>query len=206
MSEKTYDALVGRAIAGDGDALSELLEHCSPILFRHLQNKIGDQWRGILEADDVIQVTYLEAFLRVEQLVAPNLRAFLGWLTRIADNNLLDAIRGLECEKRLPPTMRLQGTTQDSMVSLLDVIGVTSTTPSRGAARGETRELLEEALTRLPPDYATVIRLYDLQRMSAPEIAQQLGKSRANVHMLRSRGIAWLRELLGSDSRFFSTS
>lgn len=34
--------------------------------------------------------------------------------------------------------------------------------------------------------------------------AERLGKSRGNVHMLRSRGLAWLRELLGSDSRFFS--
>jgi RNA polymerase sigma-70 factor (ECF subfamily) len=201
---RAADRFVERAIAGDRDALSSLLERAAGPLSSHLRGRIAQQWLTVLDVDDVIQVTFLEAFLRVEQLVATEERAFLAWLTRIADNNLRDAIRGLECEKRPPPGLRIQPTPQDSVVSLLDVLGVTSATPSRGAARGEAKELLEEALLRLPPDYATVIRLYDLQRMSAPEIAERLGKSRGNVHMLRSRGLAWLRELLVSDSRFFS--
>lgn len=166
--------------------------------------RIGPAYRSLLDPEDVIQVTYLEAFLRIEQLVAADERAFAGWLTRIADNNLRDAIRGLESDKRPAPSRRVNVASRDSVASLLDVLGVTTTTPSRGAARSESKELLEEALQRLPPDYAAVIRMYDLQRMNAVEIAKQLGRRRGNVHMLRARGLAWLREMLGSGSRFFS--
>ena len=44
---------------------------------------------------DVMQVTYLEAFLHIDQLTARDTSAFLAWLTRIAENAIRDAVRGL---------------------------------------------------------------------------------------------------------------
>ena len=58
--------LVRRAAAGDVDALTELLEFVGPRVRDRL--RIGPLWRSSLDADDVMQTTYLEVFLRIGQL------------------------------------------------------------------------------------------------------------------------------------------
>ncbi len=59
-------------------------------------------------------------------------------------------------------------------------------------------------LAKLPPDYATVIRLYDLQGKPIAEVAADLGRSEGAVYMLRARTHDRLRELLPGESKFFS--
>ena len=78
------------------------------------------------------------------------------------------------------------------------------TTPSAAAAGNEIRSALASVLERLPPDYATVIKLYDLQGRSASELAAELNRSEGAVYMLRARAHDRLRDLLPSESKFFS--
>ena len=59
--------LVERASGGDEDALCALLSYVGPIVRDRLKPKIGAQWRTSLDEDDVMQVTYLEAFLLIDQ-------------------------------------------------------------------------------------------------------------------------------------------
>ena len=100
--------------------------------------KIGRRWQGVLDEDDVMQVTYLEAFLHIEQLVARDPASFVGWLTRIADNVLRDTLRELERQKRAPAAHSvLVGGASDSHIALLATLGHTSSTPSDHAARDE---------------------------------------------------------------------
>ena len=79
-------------------------------------------------------------------------------------------------------------------------------TPSRIAARGEARKILDSALVMLPPDYGTVIHLYDLEGRTASEVAERMGRSEGAVYMVRTRAHERLRAILGSSSRFFSES
>ena len=85
------------------------------------------------------------------------------------------------------------------------MLSATSTTPSRVVGRGEAVGLMDMALKRLPPDYEKVVRLYDLAGNSAAAVAKELGRSEGAIYMLRARAHDQLRELLGSDSKFFST-
>jgi RNA polymerase sigma factor (sigma-70 family) len=151
-----------------------------------------------------MQVTYLEAFLRIRSFQAVGPGAFLAWLRRIADHNLRDAIKGLQRQKRPPPGRCLGQVSGDSAVDLLARIGVTTTTPSRAAAGRELHTLLQDALAALPADYAAVVRLYDLEAWPISDVAARLARSPGAVHMLRSRAHLHLRALLGSQSRFFS--
>ena len=202
---ETEAALLQQALTGDTQALSALLAQHGPAVRAGLL--IDRKWSGILDADDVMQVTYLEAFLRIQDFHPAGPGAFLAWLRRVADNNLRDAIKGLERLKRPPPARRLTNTPaggEDSASMLLNLLGVTTTTPSRAAAGAELRTALDDALAALPDDYATVVRLYDLQGCPIAEIAQQMGRSPGAVHMLRSRAHVHLRALLGAPSRFFS--
>lgn len=195
--------LVARAVGGDEAALSALLAGAAERLRNELN--IGPQWRSVLEPDDVLQVTMLEAFLQIEQFQFAGSGAFYGWLKRIADNNLRDAIKGLEAQKRPQPGRRVTAArnVEDSVAALVELLGCTSATPSRDAASRELTAAVNTALAALPADYAEAIRRYDLQGQSIGEVAQEMGRTTGAVHMLRARGHAHLRELLDA-GQFFS--
>src|SRR5690606_30279651 len=124
-----------------------------------------------------------------------------AWLQRIAENNLRDAIRGLQRHKRPQPSNRIDTpATADSTWELYAHLGVTTTTPSRYATREERLQHLNAALESLPDDYGQVIRLYDLESLPIAEVCQRMNRSSGAVHMLRARAHSRLRELLGSES------
>jgi len=194
-----------KAVRGDTAALRALLGRYGPLVRRRIRGKIGRQWQSVLDADDVIQVTYLEAFLHIDGLNARDPASFTAWLTRIAENNLHDAIKELERLKRPQPENRLHPQAdEDLSVALLELVGRTTTTPSRDAARREASEILESALDRLPADYGRAVRLYDLEGRSSKQVANALGRSVGAVHMLRLRAHNRLRELIGAESRVLS--
>jgi len=200
-------SLLQRAVEGDTAALRVLLEHFGGEVRRRISGRIDKRWRASLDEDDVMQVTYLEAFLHIDQLTARDSASFLTWLTRIAENAVRDAIRGLSRQKRPDPARRLvaaQGA--DSYVGLLECLGVTTTTPSREAARHDAAAILETAVSRLPEDYKTAVRLYDLEGRPVAEVAADMGRSVGAVHMLRARAHDRLRQDLGTSSQFFSGS
>ena len=90
-----------QAVQGDADALMALLRQFGPAIRRRLD--INQAWRSKLDAADVMQVTYLEAFLRIGQLKTRDSEVFAAWLTRIAENNLRDAVRQFQRLKRPDP-------------------------------------------------------------------------------------------------------
>lgn len=198
--------LVDRATRGDPEALTALLEREGPVVRQRIEPKIGAVWRTVLDADDVMQISYMEAFLQIERFRSSGEGAFRAWLSQIAENNLRDAIKSLERAKRPDPRKRVHGPPgQESFVALVEVLGVTHSTPSQHVAAGEFVGEIERALAQLPPDYARVIRMYDLECRPPAEVAAALGRSAGAIFMLRARAHDRLKELLGSASRFFST-
>jgi RNA polymerase sigma factor (sigma-70 family) len=200
---KVDDRTVEQAVNGDSGSLAALLRDVGPRIKEHL--RIGPLWQSVIDPEDVIQVTLLEAFLRIKRLQPPTVGAFEAWLARIADNNLRDAIRGLERQKRPDPRRRVAShQSADSELRLLEHLGFTSTTPSRQAAQKEAGILLQEAVARLPESYAAVVRMYDLDGHTIDDVSAQLGRSAGAVYMLRARAHHRLEELLGQSSLFFS--
>lgn len=199
--------LLQRAVEGDVDALRVLLERFGGQVRQRITGRIEKRWRALLDADDVMQVAYLEAFLHIDQLTARDTASFLAWLTRIAENAARDAIRGLSRQKRPDPSRRIALTSEiDSYAGLLDCLGVTSATPSSEVARKDAAGALESAINRLPTDYQTAVRLYDLEGQAIADVAASMGRSVGAVHMLRARAHDQLRQHLGSMSQFFTGS
>ncbi len=194
------EALVRSAVAGDSDALSELLRRFGPEVERTL--KISPVWRTVLEPGDVMQVTYLEVFLRISTFESDRASSFAAWLHRIADNNLKDAIRGLSREKQPQPRQRVRPPRYaDSLAGLQNLLSTESATPSKNLQQREMCDQLEQAIAALPDRYAEVIKAYDLEGQSIDEVARRVGRSRGAVHMLRARAHDRLRERLVSVSR-----
>jgi RNA polymerase sigma-70 factor (subfamily 1) len=198
------DALLAKAVDGDEDALAGLLRRFGPRVRSELS--IGEQWQSVLDLDDVMQVTYLEAFLRIGCFVPRGQESFLAWLRRIAKNNLRDAIKALERDKRPPPAKRVEVPPgEDSFVALYEMLGATGSTPSGHAAREEAETILRAAINELPLDYAQVVRLHDLEGRSGGEVGAVMGRSRGAVVMLLARARDRLKETLGSATKFFSS-
>ncbi len=197
--------LIRRATAGDEGALGELLERFGERLYARVARRTNECHRSVVSPEDVLQVTFTEAFLRIREFRPNGPGSFDSWLTRITDHALVDAIRGLERKKDPPARKRINPATgdasYDSLVAGLD--GLLST-PSRRAAQGELRSIIERALNKLPIGYQQVLRLYDMDGKTAPEVGAIIGKSEAAVYMMVGRARKRLAELLGSSSLYFS--
>jgi len=199
------ESLIVAAVAGDRAALEKLLEHHFPALCDRLKGAIGPAYRSVLDADDVLQITCMEAFLGIARFKPRNPDAFFGWLLTIAQNNLRDAIRSLDRDKREPRGRQVRdpyGT--DSYVGLLANLVGTGTTPSGLAAREEMTIALKEAIGKLPEFYQQVVRLIDLEGRSTNTVAEAIGRTPGAVHMARQRAHDHLARLMGDSTRFFS--
>lgn len=196
--------LLQRAVEGDASALRALLETHGGDVRSRISGRIDKRWQSSMDEDDVMQVTYIEAFLHIDQLVARDTASFVAWLTRIAENALRDAVRGLSRQKRPDPARRIESPINaESYVSLLECLGVTTTTPSREVVKRDALMALESAISHLPVDYQTAVRLYDLEGRAIADVATSMGRSVGAVHMLRGRAHERLRTSLSS-SQFFS--
>jgi len=196
VSDQTAGCLE-QAVAGDESALIRLLEEAGPELHADLETRIGARFRGLVEADDVFQVTCLEAFLRIRSFVPAGEGSFRAWLRRIAENNLRDAIKELERDKRPPPGKRVVPSGDDeSYVAFVERLAATTTTPSRVCARDELRDGVNAALRELPTDYERVLRLYELDGLSAPEVAEAMDRSPGAIRMMLTRARERLAEVL----------
>lgn len=197
--------LLGKAVRGDEQALTELLEKHGPAIRRRLAGAIPKRWQSLLSEDDVLQQTYVDAFLDIGRFVGDDGRAFEAWLHTLAKRNMLDGIKMLETDKRGGDRRRIElGSRDESMVALYEVLGGTITTPSRKAARQEAGDALKKALESLPTAYRQVIELYDLDGHPIEEVAAALERSCGAIYMLRSRAHRLLSEIMGSQSKYFS--
>ena len=195
------EELLSSATRGDRDAMTALLQRVAGPLRAHVAASIDARWQAVLDVDDVLQVTYMEAFDGIEGFRPRGMGSFVSWLHRLADNNVRDAIRHLDAAKRPSPAQRVTAANEDeASLDLVESLGIHSATPSRVAAAKEARELLKAALTELPPDHQEVVRRFDLAQEDPKSIATSLGRSVGAVYMLRARAHDRLRRILPSIS------
>ncbi|MBL4769930.1 MAG: sigma-70 family RNA polymerase sigma factor [Planctomycetes bacterium] len=189
------DPRVASAVAGSADALQEILGDEGPGIMAQL--KIAPKWLRAIAPEDVLQVTFMEAFLRVRTLRDASRPSFRAWLKRIAQNNLNDAIRNLERDKR-PDSHRRQTTGPDGESSRTLLARVTSGAGTVGSNLGAEEELsaLLSAVAKLPTSYRLVIQGLDLDERSVADLAKEHGRSSGAIHMLHSRALDRLRDIM----------
>jgi len=194
--------LLERARIGDQASIEELLVRHDAEVRSTID--INPKWRSVLEADDVLQVTYLEAVLGLPHFKG-EMAAFGPWLRTIARNNLRDAIKELERDKRPHPDQRVGVPAgQDSVVWLWNFLTGSSASPSSEAARGEIHATLKSKIDQLPVPYADAVTLVHFRGRSFDDAAKEMGRTYGAVCLLHRRALDRMRTLLGSESQFFS--
>lgn len=122
---------------------------------------------------------------------------FGSWLYRIAANAAYQKLRTRKSKAR--------EIALDDVLPALDGDGLhfepmDDWTPKvdDNAANGELREVLENAIAELPPDYRTALVMHDVEGMPNPDIAETLGISLPAVKSRVHRSRLFVRKKLAS--------
>lgn len=182
---------------GDREACNELLARYRPRLLRIVRVKLGSDLRRRLDEEDIVQEALLVADRRFPDFELRSHAGILQWLTRIAENVILQNRERHSAEKRhVGREVAARPSTQDSATEL--PLEATGPSPSQLAARAELEELVDAQVEALdPPEYREVILRRDYYQDEWEDVRRALGRpTAAAVQELYRRAHRKLRERL----------
>ncbi len=183
MDGADVTARVLRAREGSRDDLDALLDRYAAKLLAVIRLRMGPSLRSSVESRDVLQNTLVKAFEGIGGFEGADRDTFMGWLARIAHNEIRDlaAFHGAQRRDR-----RLDVPLSDG------VLAAQVRTATRRVALGEQARRLEDALEGLAEDQRQVIVLRKLHELSFPEIGEAMGRSPDAARMLFARAMTSL--------------
>jgi RNA polymerase sigma-70 factor (ECF subfamily) len=155
-------ALVALARGRDEQAVRALTRRYNRRLFRLARSILSDD----AEAEDVVQESYVRAFTALDTFREE--AAFGTWLTRIALNEALGRRR------RRRPTVAWDDYAGNARAAeiIQFPVSATSDDPERNMARSEIRDVLEQAIDKLPRAFRVVFVARIVEGMSVEETAE----------------------------------
>ncbi len=178
--------LLGRAREGDAAARERLFARVLPPLRRWAHQRMPSSARDLHDTEDLVQVTVLRAFQRLEHFESQGAGAFLGYLRKILLNALRDELRRAS---RRPRHGELDASLADPGPSALEqVLG------------RDALERYERALAALPDEQREALIMRIELGFSHQEIADALGRPSANAtRMMIARALVDLAEGMRAD-------
>lgn len=207
MQAESLVVATERAVAGDREALVELLLYYSVSLEAHIKRSLPEVLKGHLGVDDILQDTFLQVFRLIGHFEPRHDGSFLAWLKALAENQLRTATRTFARQKRGGGIHRVQDaymTSSGRHAALLDQLLDDVVTPSSRAARREATRALDVGIASLPQDQRAALHLRYGEGRSVDEAALEMERSPHAVRGLVYRAKKTLRETLGNSSRWFS--
>ncbi|MCL4178721.1 MAG: sigma-70 family RNA polymerase sigma factor [Verrucomicrobia bacterium] len=182
--------LVRRANAGDFNALEELTTRHEKQVYSLALRML----RHRQDAEDVVQQTFLSMVEHLSGFREES--SFTTWLMRIATHAALKVIRKRRGLDTISLEAAAEAAGQGESIPHPEFIADWREAPHELIARGETGQLLEDALNRLDEKHRLVFILRDVQGLSVRETAQALALTEANVKVRLLRARLALREQL----------
>jgi len=169
----TQSAEENVAARAQSDELSKLFEEHNRALHSFLMMRTGNEQ----EAHEVAQ----EAYVRVLQLHRPGAVSFLrAYWFKTAANIAIDRARQRVVRGRLDR--------RDTSEDFIDRVG-----PDRHLLATQELELLEKALSELPPKYRKAFVMHRFEDRSTGEIARELGIQKRMVRNYISRTVIYCK-------------
>jgi RNA polymerase sigma-70 factor (ECF subfamily) len=195
-------ALLGRARAGDRQALNEIFARHRDRLRRMVDLRLDPRLHARIDASDVIQDAYVEVLTRLEEYLRdPRYPLFL-WLRLIVGQRLLKLHRHhLGARMRdagLEVSLYRGALPAASSAALAARLLGRHTSPTGAAVRAERALRLQEALNTLEPMDREVLSLRHFEELSAAEAAQVLGITESATTKRYVRALKRLKSLLAA--------
>jgi RNA polymerase sigma-70 factor (ECF subfamily) len=199
MSRLDPEQLLRRARTGDAHALGQLLELYRNYLELLARLQIGRRLQGKVDASDLVQETFLEAYAAFAQFRGTTEEELMSWLRRSLATNIASVGRRYWGTQRR--ALRLERDLADELDQSSRVLDqglmAKGSSPSHQAARKEQGVLLADAMRNLPEHYREVIILRQLEGLSFPQVARHLGRTVDGTKKLWIRALARLRLSMG---------
>lgn len=183
VPDPTGFQLAIRLREGDIKLFESLMRRHNQRLFRLARSIVTDDD----EAEDILQASYIKAWLQREHFGEPYY--FAGWMSRIVTR---EALMRLRARRRL---VLFTDTEEDMMASRLPQSRQT-VTPEQAQTNKQLCDLLEQAVDALPRTFRCVFMLRAVQQLSISETAQSLSLPEATVKTRYHRARGLLREAL----------
>lgn len=193
-----------RAREGDGAALEGLLCSIHDRLGGRAARKIGPEWQGRIDPDDLVQETYIQAVADIGSFAYAGEESFYHWCATILDHRFIDAVRRIRAKKRGEGRVAVTAGAMSRHESFLGQCMPDLNTPSIAPRRREAVAAMMVAIARLEPDQRTVVQRLMLDQEPIAEIAREMGRSEDAVRRMGSRAMEKLRGAMGNVSRFLS--
>ena len=192
-----FEATLKRAKDGDSAALGELLENFRNYLLFLARLQIDPRICGKLDAADIVQETFLEAYQAFPNFRGENEASFLAWLRQILSTTLATSVRFYVGTKRRDVRLERAICVKVDQSSIFwNQLVSNISTPSLKVSRKEMEQQLAFAMGQLPEHYRTVLRLRHSENLPFQEIAEQMGRSLDSVQKIWVRALAQLRDLV----------
>ncbi len=166
-------------MAGDRDALREVLETIRPIVIRYCRARVGTAERSGLSADDVAQEVCLAAMMALPRYQDQG-RPFLAFVYGIAAHKVADAHRA-SARNRAEPT--------DAVPERIS----TGNGPEQMAIDSDAAARMEALLQVLPDKQREIVILRVVVGLSAEETADAVGSTAGAVRVAQHRALARLK-------------
>ena len=173
---------------------ADSLEHFRSYLQLLARLQLSSQFRGKLDASDVVQQTMARAVEAIGQFRGVSEAEMAGWLRQILSRQLANAARDFARDKRDVARERsLEAAVNESSARLESWLAGEQSSPSQRAQRNEDLLHLAEALESLPEAQREALTLHHLQGWTLEQVSSHLGRSEAAVAGLIKRGLGALR-------------
>lgn len=199
-------ALCVQAAQGDQDAVTKLLFLHHARLLGFAIRKIGVDWQGKLDPEDVLQEAYIGVFAGIATFEHRGEDSFYHWVTRIIEHRFLDQVRALRRKKRdASREVSIGGAGGASRhQSMFDRLLPDLATASRVMRREDALAAMLTCMAKLPEDYRQVIQRVYLDETSMADVARELDRSEDAVRRLAGRAVERLAACMGAASRYLS--
>jgi RNA polymerase sigma-70 factor (ECF subfamily) len=191
------DRMAERVREHDSSALAEFMRLREASLLAFVDRRLGNELRGKMEAQDVLQELAVKALRELNQTDL-SARDPFGWLCQLAEQCIIDGHRRISAEKRaagreISGNMRIGDASQE----LIALLSASLTSPTQAVVRNERQARLEEALASFPAEQRDLLRLRYGEGLTTKDVAQRVGKSEVATRVLLSRLVHRLQDLLG---------
>ena len=184
--EATDGVLAQQTLAGDEEAFAQLVQRYSNTLFNFICRFLNDYDA----ASDILQQVFTQLYISLPKLrTGEPLKA---WLFQVARNRCLDELR----RKRVLHFSELQAASDDDDLSPLAIIPDTSPLPEEVAERHDLQDILQRAISGLPPKFRAVVLLRYTSQLSFSEIGRALQMPEATAKTYFQRAKPLLRTAL----------
>lgn len=167
----------------DQSALAQVITRYQARLLARIRLMMGPAARKCLESGDVLQSVFAEALRNLRAGDLREERVFLRWVTAVARNHIVDAVRHNREHSLEALSSELIAGGENSIAAQLTL--------------EERSQRLVEALEELDPVRQRVVELRALDGLSWQRVAEELGRSEEAVRKLYNRALLELGQILG---------